>query len=278
LRQRKDIRIGISGGGSDHAGFQNFLGIAVLDLSFGGEDGGGVYHSIYDDFYWYTHYSDTDFAYGRALSQFNGSTVMRLADADLLPFDFSDFADTVQTYVKGLQTFSSKMRDDIRERNLEIEEGVFTASADPKRPYFPPTKEEVPPHLNFSPLQNSADALTRSAGEYQTALNAAEANRGSALTSASIREVNALLIESERKLTTPEGLPGRFWYKHQIYAPGVYTGYESKAIPAVREAIEQKKWKEAEQAMARAAAVLQDEAVLVSSAAAKLSAASAGSR
>jgi N-acetylated-alpha-linked acidic dipeptidase len=278
LRQRKDIRIGISGGGSDHAGFQNFLGIAVIDASFGDEDGGGIYHSIYDDFYWYTHFSDTDFVYGRTLSQFNGSMIMRLADADLLPFDFSDFADTVQTYVKGLQTFSTKMRDDIRERNLEIEEGVFTASADPKKAYFPPKKEDLPPYLDFSPLQNSADALSRSAGEYQKALTAADANGGSALTSASIAEVNGLLIQSERKLTTPEGLPGRFWYKHQIYAPGVYTGYESKAIPAVREAIEQKKWKQAEQAMARAAAVLQDEATLVSSAAAKLSAASAAAK
>jgi N-acetylated-alpha-linked acidic dipeptidase len=278
LRQRKDIRIGISGGGSDHASFQNFLGIAVLDIGFGGEDGGGIYHSIYDDFYWYTHFADADFAYCRTLSQLNGSMMMRLADADLLPFDFSNFADTVQTYVKGLQKFSTKMRDDIRERNLEIEEGVFTASADSKKAYFPPKKEDVPPYLNFSPLQNSADALSRSAGEYQKALTAAEVNGGAALASASISQVNGLLIQSERKLTTPEGLPGRFWYKHQIYAPGVYTGYESKAIPAVQEAIEQKKWKEAERAMASAAAVLQDEAALVSSAAAKLAAASSGAK
>ena len=278
LRQRRDLRIGISGGGSDHASFQNFLGIAVLDMSFGGEDGGGVYHSIYDDFYWYTHFDDTDFTYGRALAQVAGSTVMRLADADLLPYDFSDFADTVQTYVHGLQTFSTKMRDDIRERNLEIDEGVFTASADPQKPYFPPKKEDVPPYLNFAPLQNSADALSHSAADYQKALDAAEANGGSALASASIAEINGMLIQSERKLTSPEGLPGRFWYKHQIYAPGVYTGYEAKAIPAVREAIEQKNWKQAEDAMRRAAAVLQDEATLVSSAAAKLSAAAANSK
>ena len=166
------------------------------------------------------------------------------------------------------------MRDDIRERNLEIEEGVFSASADPKKVYVAPKTEEVPPYLNFAPLQNSADALTRSASEYQKALIASEANGGAALTSASIAEINSLLIESERKLTSPEGLPGRFWYKHQIYAPGVYTGYEAHAIPAVREAIEQKQWKQAEQAMARAASVLQDEATLVSSAAAKLSAVS----
>jgi N-acetylated-alpha-linked acidic dipeptidase len=270
LRQRPDLRIDISGGGSDHAGFQNFLGVAVLNFGFGGEDQGGIYHSIYDDFYWYTHFSDTDFAYGRALSQVAGTTVMRLADADLLPFDFSDLADTVQTYVRGLQTFSTKQQDAIRERNLEIEEGAFTASADPKETYVPPVKEEIPPHLNFAPLQNGADALTRSAEEYRKALAHTTENGAAALASASITEINRLLIDSERKLTSPEGLPGRAWYKHQIYAPGVYTGYEAKAIPAVREAMEQKQWKQAEEAIANAAAALQREADLVSKAASKL--------
>jgi N-acetylated-alpha-linked acidic dipeptidase len=273
LRSRPDLRIDISGGGSDHAGFQNFLGVAVLNFGFGGEDGGGIYHSIYDDFYWYTHFSDTDFSYGRALAQVAGTSVMRLADADLLPFDFSDFADTVQTYVRGLQTFATKQQNEIRERNLEIEEGAFAATADPKQTYVPPKREEVPPHLNFAPLQNSADALSRSAEEYQKALTQAAGNGGAALASASVAEVNHMLIESERKLTNPAGLPGRSWYKHQIYAPGVYTGYEAKAIPAVREAMEQKQWKPAEQSIARAAAALQDEAALVSAAAAKLSAA-----
>jgi N-acetylated-alpha-linked acidic dipeptidase len=270
LRQRPDLRIDISGGGSDHAGFQNFLGVAVLNYGFGGEDQGGIYHSIYDDFYWYTHFSDTDFAYGRALSQVAGTTVMRLADANLLPFDFSDLADTVQTYVRGLQTFSTKQQGEIRERNLEIEEGAFTAGADPKETYVPPVKEEIPPHLNFAPLQNGADALTRSAEEYRKALAHATENGAAALGSASLVEINRLLIDSERKLTAPEGLPGRAWYKHQLYAPGVYTGYEAKAIPAVREAMEQKQWKQAEEAIANAAAALQREADLVSKAAAKL--------
>jgi N-acetylated-alpha-linked acidic dipeptidase len=273
LRNRPDLRIDISGGGSDHAGFQNFLGVAVLNFGFYGEDQGGIYHSIYDDFYWYTHFSDTDFAYARALSQVAGTAVMRLADADLLPFDFSDQAETVQTYVNGLQSFSAQQQEQIRERNLEIDEGAFTASADPKQVYVPPGKETLPPHLNFAPLQNSADALTRSADEYRKALALATKNGGAALASASIAEVNRMLIDSERKLTTPEGLPGRAWYKHQIYAPGVYTGYEAKAIPAVREAMEQKQWKQAEEAIIRAASVLQDEATLVSAAANKLTAA-----
>jgi N-acetylated-alpha-linked acidic dipeptidase len=169
----------------------------------------------------------------------------------------------VQTYVRGLQTFSAKQQDEIRERNLEIDEGAFTASADPKQTFVPPVKEPIPPHLNFAPLQNSADALSRSAEEYKKAVTHATEAGGTALSSASIVEVNRMLIDSERKLTTPEGLPGRAWY----------TGYEAKAIPAVREAVEQKQWKQAEEAIARAASVLQDEANLVSSAAAKLSAA-----
>ena len=272
VRERADLRIGISGGGSDHASFQNFLGVAALDLGFGGEDHGGIYHSIYDDFYWYTHFADTDFVYGRALSQVAGTAVMRLVDADLLPFDFSDFADTIQTYVRGLQTFAAKQRDEIRERNREIDEGAFQASADPRETYISPKKEEVPPFLNFAPLQNSADALSRSAEQYQAALKKANENGGAALASASLRELNELLIQSERKLTNPAGLPGRFWYKHQIYAPGVYTGYEAKAIPAVQEAIEQKRWTEANEAAARAAAALQAEADLVAEAAAKRSA------
>jgi N-acetylated-alpha-linked acidic dipeptidase len=276
LRSRSDLRIDISGGGSDHAGFQNFLGIAVLNYGFGGEDQGGIYHSIYDDFYWYTHFSDTDFAYGKALAQVAGTSVIRLANADLLPFDFSDQADTIQTYVRGLQSYGVQQQNEIRERNQEIEEGAFTASVDPKQKYVPPAKQDVPPHLNFAPLQNSADALTRAANDYGRALAQANAKGGAALSSDSIRQVNRMLIETERKLTNPEGLPGRSWYKHQIYAPGVYTGYEAKAIPAVREAMEQKQWHVAEQAIASAAKAVQDEAAQVSAAAAKLEKAAAG--
>jgi N-acetylated-alpha-linked acidic dipeptidase len=276
LRSRSDLRIDISGGGSDHAGFQNFLGIAVLNYGFGGEDQGGIYHSVYDDFYWYTHFSDTDFAYGKALSQVAGTTVMRLADADLLPFDFSDQSETIQTYIRGLQSYGVQQQNEIRERNLEIDEGAFTAGADPKEKYVPPARQDMPPHLNFAPLQNSADALTRAAVEYGKALAQENAKGGAALSSASISEVNRMLIDTERKLTNSEGLPGRAWYKHQIYAPGVYTGYEAKAIPAVREAMEQKQWRVAELAIASAAKAIQDEAAQVSAAAAKLEKTTAG--
>jgi N-acetylated-alpha-linked acidic dipeptidase len=271
VRQRTDLRIPALGSGSDYTAFLQHDGVASMNLGFSGEDGGGIYHSVYDDFYWYTHFSDTDFVYGRALAQTAGTAVMRLADADLLPFEFGDFADTVQTYVKELKTLAQKMRDDITERNRELEEGVFNATRDPKEPLQPPANEAVPPHLNFAPLDNAMDVLTRSAGEYRKALEETSANGGAALTTASLSEVNHMLIESERKLTTQEGLPNRPWFKHQLYAPGYYTGYAVKTVPAVREAIELKHWKQADEAIVVVAGVLQDEAALISAAAAKLS-------
>ena len=273
IRQRADLRIPALGSGSDYTAFLQHDGVASLNIGFGGEDGGGIYHSIYDDFYWYTHFSDTDFVYGRALAQTGGTAVLRLADADLLPFEFGDFADTMQTYTKELKTLSQKMHDDIVERNREIEEGVFNATNDPKKPLVPPAVETIPPHLNFAPLDNAVDAVTRSAADYRKAMEHANTNGGAALASASLADVNHLLIESERKLTTPEGLSNRPWFKHQIYAPGFYTGYAAKTMPAVRESIEQKQWKQADDAIVVISRVLQDEAALISSAAAKLAAA-----
>src|SRR5713101_2887573 len=271
IRKRADLRIPALGSGSDYTAFLQHDGVASLNIGFGGEDQGGIYHSIYDDFYWYTHFSDTDFVYGRALAQTGGTAMMRLADADLLPFEFGDFADTVQTYLKELKTLSQKMQDDIRERNKEIEEGLFKAVDDPKRPLVPPSVEAVPPHLNFAPMENAAEALTRSAAEYRKALEQANANGGAALASASLAEVNKMLIETERRLTNAEGLSNRPWFKHQLYAPGFYTGYGVKTVPAVREAIELKKWQQADDAIVVVARVLQDEAALISSAAQKLS-------
>jgi N-acetylated-alpha-linked acidic dipeptidase len=275
IRKRADLRIPALGSGSDYTAFLQHDGVAALNIGFGGEDQGGIYHSIYDDFYWFTHFSDTEFVYERALAQTGGTAIMRLADADLLPFEFGDFADTVQTYLKELKTLSQKMQDDIKERNREIEEGVFKATNDPKRPLVPPAVEAVPPHLNFAPMENAVDALNHSAADYRKALEQANANGGAALASTSLAEVNKMLIESERKLTNAEGLPNRPWFKHQLYAPGFYTGYGVKTVPAVREAIELKQWKQADEAIIVVARVLQDEAALISSAAAKLAAATA---
>ena len=270
VRQRPDWRINALGSGSDYTVFLDHLGIASANLGYGGEDRGGIYHSIYDDFYWYTHFSDTDFSYGRTLSQTVGTAVLRLADADLLPFDFTDFADTIHKYADELEKLLKKKQDEVIERNQEIQDGVLLANADPKKPYVPPAVDQVPPHLNFAPLLNASEALTRSAEHYQKALDRVTKNGGLAIGNAALRDLNAKLILSERKLTSPEGLPGRPWFRHLIYAPGFYTGYGVKTIPGVREAIEQKKWKEADEQMVRVGAVLEDEAAVIQSAAAEL--------
>ncbi len=269
LRQRADLRIDALGSGTDYTAFEDHLGIASLNLGYGNEDKGGIYHSIYDDFYWFTHFSDTDFVYGRALSQTVGNAAMRFADAEALPYDFTDLADTMHKYSQDLQKLLKDKQDEISERNRELGEGVFRATLDPRRPTVAPAKEDVPPHLNFAPLENAAEALTRSAERYSKALATAQEKLGQ-VPVAQLASLNQKLIESERRLTNPDGLPRRPWYKHLIYAPGVYTGYAPKTIPGVREGIEQKRYAEAEQEIVRVSKVLQDEAALVESAADEL--------
>jgi N-acetylated-alpha-linked acidic dipeptidase len=270
LRQRPDLRMQPLGSGSDYTAFIDHLGVASLNLSYGGETESGIYHSAYDDFYWYTHFSDTDFVYGRALSQTIGTAVMRLADADLLPFEFTDFADTIRLYERQLKKLADDEREEAIERDKEIDEGVFSANNDPRHPLLAPPREDIPPHLNFAPLDNAADALALGAQRYRAALAAI----GSAsLPAATLRDLNQKLMESERRLTTQAGLLRRSWYKHMIYAPGVYSGYGSKTIPGVREAIEQKHWDEANSEITRVATVLGAETALINSAAAELEAA-----
>src|SRR5215472_12940238 len=173
VRERPDLRLNALGSGSDYTAYIDHLGIASLNLSYGDEDEGGIYHSAYDDFYWYTHFSDTDFVYGRALSQTVGTAVMRLADADLLPFEFTDFADTIRLYLKELKKLADDEREEAIERNKEIDEGLFSATNDPRRSKVAPPREDVPPHLNFAPLENATDALALSAQRYQTSVERA---------------------------------------------------------------------------------------------------------
>ena len=268
LRERPDVRIHALGSGTDFTGFLDHIGVATLDLGYGGEDEQGIYHSIYDDFYWYMHFSDFDFVYGRALSETVGTSVMRLADAEVLPFDFVDQADTVKKYIKDLQKLLKDKQDEIGESNKELEEGVFQATNDPRKPKVAPKFEEVPPHLNFAPMENAADTLSRSAERYKRALGKAQAS----FSHGDIVALNQKLIASERALTNADGLPRRSWYKHLLYAPGVYTGYGVKTVPGVREGIEQKRYAEAEQEIARVGKALADEAAVVDAAAAMLEA------
>jgi N-acetylated-alpha-linked acidic dipeptidase len=270
LRQRADLRIDALGSGTDFTAFLDHLGVATLDVGYGGEDEQGIYHSIYDDFYWYTHFSDADFVYGRAMAQTVGTSVLRLADAEVLPFDFVDFADTVQKYTRDLEKLLADKQEEIRERNQELDEGVFKATFDPRRPTVAPPREDVPPHLNFAPMQNAADSLARSAEHYRQALLHQQAGLGQDGIAEALRTLNQQLIQSERRLTNADGLPRRPWYKHLLYAPGVYTGYDAKTVPGVREGIEQKRYAEAEQEIARVAKALEEESSLIESTAQRL--------
>jgi N-acetylated-alpha-linked acidic dipeptidase len=260
LRSRADLRIGALGSGSDYTAFIDHLGIASINLAYGGEDpGGGQYHSIYDDFYWYTHFEDTNFVYGRALAQTAGTMVMRMADADVIPFQYADFADTIHTYVGEVKKLADSMRAQIKERNTEIADGVYVALEDPKKKSVPPTVEAVPPYLNFAPLDQASDDLTAAATAYEKAFSANAAKGNGA--------VNPQLVQAGRQLLDPGGLPNRDWFQNMIYAPGFYTGYGVKTLPAVREAIEQKEWSDVDKEIVRTAAAIEREAGLLQSAA-----------
>jgi len=259
-RDRDDLRIGALGSGSDYSSFIDHLGVPSLNLGYGGEDDGGIYHSIYDDFYWFTHFSDTSFVYGRALAQTAGTAVLRLANADLLPFAFTNLAETVQGYVKDLQSLRDRRAEQIAERNREIDEGLFKLASDPRDPVTAPQREGAAPQLNFAPLLNAVDSLNHAAARYEKAYSrAVSAGRQDAAHS-----VNQRLLQAERALTSSEGLKNRPWYVHMLYAPGFYTGYGVKTIPGVREAIEQGQWSDADREIARAAAAIEREATLVS--------------
>ncbi len=270
-RDRPDLRIGALGSGSDYTAFLDHIGIASLDLGFGGEDGGGIYHSIYDDFYWYTHFSDTEFVYGRALAQTAGTAVLRLADAELLPFDFDNFTETVHRYIDEVKHLALEKREQIVERNRAIDEGVYAAIEDPRHKTVPPVKQTVPPFVNFAPLDNGLAALQRAAELYDQALAHVAENGGSALAHANLREANMRLVQVERSLTLKDGLPNRPWFKHQIYAPGFYTGYGVKTLPGVRESIEQKDWKLVDEQTQRVGKVLENTGEMIEGAAAELS-------
>ena len=259
-RSRPDLRIGALGSGSDYSAFLQHAGIPSLNVSFSGLDNSeGIYHSIYDDYYHFTKFLDTDFTYGRALAQTVGSLVIRLADEDVLPFQFTNLADTVQTYIAELQGQLRQQQSETRELNKQIEEGVFTSIADPRRAFRAPVVDTVPPSINFAPLENAASALTQATERYKKSLDASR----SRLTPDAIRSLNKSIIQSERQLTHESGLPRRSWYRHLLYAPGFYTGYAVKTMPGVREAMEQKDFAEAEREIARVAEALNRETELI---------------
>jgi N-acetylated-alpha-linked acidic dipeptidase len=214
IEKSEDLRIGALGSGSDYTAFLDHLTMASLNLGFGGESDGGIYHSNYDSFDWYTRFSDGDFVYGRALSQVIGTTIMRLANATILPFNFVDLADTMDRYVVEIE----KTRDEAKDA----------------------------PEIDLSPVKTAIGKLKEAGQAYEAALGALRNVSTQALEAQpELRNLNRLLYSSERRLAHDEGLPKREWFRHQIYAPGLYTGYGVKTIPGIREGIEEEEWEEA---------------------------------
>ena len=232
LRNRADLRIGALGSGSDYTAFIDHLGIASLNVGFGGEVGGGIYHSVYDSIAWYTKFSDGTFEHGRMLAQAAGTTTLRLADAQLLPFEFTNLAETINGYVDELMKLPRQ-------------------------------------NVDLASLRTAANRLRRAADNYDRALRG-HASNGATLSTQELKTLNALLYQSERKLLSNAGLPRRDWFKHQIYAPGFYTGYGVKTLPGVREALEEKNWAEANEQVKVVSQTLEGMAAHVDEAARKL--------
>ena len=238
---RKDLRISPLGSGSDYTPFLQHIGIASLNLGFGGENSGGAYHSAFDTFEHYLRFGDPDFAYGTTLANVTGRAVLRLANAPVLPYSFSNYVDNVTGYAKEVMKLADTMRSDTEKENQRIASGAYKVTADPKKTFVPRKVNDPVPFFNFAPLQNALAQLESAAKAYDTAV----AHNGSEISVADQESLNELLMGIEQLMTREQGLPRRPWFKHQIYAPGFYTGYGVKTLPGVREALEQRDWTEA---------------------------------
>ncbi len=255
LETEKNLNIGALGSGSDYTPFLQHLGIASLDLGYGGENEGGVYHSVYDSFDHYMRFGDPTFEYGIALAKTGGRAVLRMADAEVLPFNFDDFAGTVSIYLTQVKKLTDDMREAAQALNYKLKNNLFQEVADPTRISIPPKSEGPVPYLNFAPLENAVNNLQQSAEAYQKIKN--ELNEsGKKLKPGQQKSLDEIIFKTERTLTSKEGLPGRPWYVHEIYAPGFYTGYGVKTLPAVRESIEQRDWNEATKQIVVLASIL----------------------
>ncbi|HSC48399.1 MAG TPA: transferrin receptor-like dimerization domain-containing protein, partial [Gammaproteobacteria bacterium] len=237
----RDLPLDALGSGSDYTSFIDHLGIAALDLGFSGEGDGGDYHSLYDSFDHYSRFGDPGFKYGVALSKAAGHTVLRIADADVLPYSFGPLADAVGQYLGQLQKMTANLRERNDQQDKLLDAKVFTLAADPALTYVPPAAAQLVPYLNFAPLDNAVVKLKASAAAYDAAFAAAQA-AGFKLDTGKRAALDKQLQGMEQDLLYSGGLPGRPWFKHMLYAPGLYTGYGAKTLPGVREAIDQQQW------------------------------------
>jgi N-acetylated-alpha-linked acidic dipeptidase len=236
--QEKDLHLGAMGSGSDYSSFIQHLGIPALNIGFGGEDPGGEYHSIYDSYDHYSRFKDPGFNYGVALGKVNGRAVLRMADAEQLPFNFAILQKTIAGYVKELSSTTDQLRENTQIENEVINSKAYVLAADPTEKEQLPKIKPAVPFIDFSPVQNALAELENASKTL---------NQYVAKTGTLTEKANASLYRAEQQLLSATGLPRRSWFKHTIYAPGFYTGYGVKTMPGIREAIEQRDWKEAQE-------------------------------
>ncbi|MBL46985.1 MAG: folate hydrolase [Candidatus Marinimicrobia bacterium] len=239
--ERQDLRMYAMGAGSDYTAFLHHAGVPALNMAFGGESGGGAYHSLYDTYEHYKRFSDGKFIYGTTLSKVNGRLVLRLSEADILPFRFVNMVDNIGKFVEQNKKLSEDIRKSTKSLNDLLDNNDFAISSNPKKTYLPPKRLRQVPEFDFKPLDAALVRLSTSAWKYEEAL--LKFQKGS-LSTERKSEINALLRSVDQAFIYSKGLPRRDWFKNMMYAPGYYTGYGVKTLPGIREGLEERKWNE----------------------------------
>jgi N-acetylated-alpha-linked acidic dipeptidase len=197
-----EVPLSALGAGSDFCPFLDHAGIPSMDIGFGGDY--GVYHALYDDFYWMKHFGDPTFAYHAALARVIGTIALRLDEADVLPYDFTAYASEIARSATELVTRAAQPGGDPAAANAV------------------------------------SDAAAQFSAAAKRATQALQVLAAAPLPSAKEAELNRLLASVEQSLLSPAGLSGRPWYKHTIYAPGIHAGYAAEFLPGPSEALERK--------------------------------------
>ena len=259
LMEKNMVTMGAMGSGSDYSPFIQHLGIPALNIGYGGEGDGGEYHSIYDSYDMYRRFKDPGFVYGVVQAKTTGRVTLRMANAELLPFDFRTVSKKIAGYAKELMETTNEMRDATVIENKLLSEKYYSLAADPTKTFIAPKPKEEVPYLNFSSLQNALTELEKNTTQLSQILS------NPALSQNQKNKINTQLYQAEQNLLLTNGLPRRSWYRHSIYAPGFYTGYGVKTLPGIREAIEQRNWKEAQDMIEKTSAAINNFSSYISS-------------
>jgi N-acetylated-alpha-linked acidic dipeptidase len=218
--------IGSLGSGSDYTAFLDHVGVASLDVRYGGATRAGIYHSAYDDYTFYLRFLDTALTAEVAEARTLGTALLRLADAPVLPFEFGAAARRYHRYADEIARLAQR--------------------------------SDTAPGLDLTSLHGAVARLDSAAQRYETALAPLAAMTAAqvGVRAAALDRVNRMLYRTERAVTDTAGLPRRPWFRNLIYAPGFYTGYGVKTMPGIREAVEARRPEEARTEAARVTAAV----------------------